>query len=328
MKKRYFLGIAALCLCLAATGCGKDKEKTGKAENQKNIMLMAVGEETVSAQEAQVYLYFLKQQYQAGMGDGIWEFSIGEDETLADYAKEAVTTNLIQLKIICQEAAKAGVSLDEEERYEAQQAAKQIMKEAKEEDIKQFALSEEALSGVYEDNALAAKYYDVATASVETNISDEEARQVHIQYASFLTEGMDERQKLAEKNRVEKLRKEAKKASSFLNFAGSNSDSPELELTFGKADMPEEFGKAAMEMKTGEISPVIEGEKGYYILYCITDFDEDATHAKKEAMIEENRDKLFREKYTEWSEKYKTVVSTALWDEVSFTQENAASEQK
>lgn len=328
MRRWWILSVTALLLCLTLTGCGKEeKGEEGTEDNKKNVVLMAVGEETVSAQEAEIYLYFLKQQYEPGMGEDIWNFQIKEGETMEDYAKEAVTSHLIQLKIICQEAEKAEVFLDEEESYQAKQAAQRLLKEASPEDIERFHLEEEVAAAAYEDNALAAKYFDVATAEVDTNISDEEARQVHIQYLSVLTEGLDEKQLADAKKEVKELYKQAKETSSFLSFASSNSDSEEIELIFGKENMPEEFGQAAMELKAGEISPVIEGEKGYYIVYCITDFDEDATLDKKEAIIEAERDKLFREKYTEWSKDYKTVISTALWDEISFTQENAASEQ-
>lgn len=329
MRRWWILSVTALFLCLALTGCGKEKEDTKDAEdNKKNVVLMAVGEETVSAQEAEIYLYFLKQQYELGMGEDIWDFQIKEGETMEDYAKEAVTSHLIQLKIICQEAAKAEISLDEEESYQAGRAAQKLLEAASPEDIERFHLDEEVAAAAYEDNALAAKYFDVATAEVDTNISDEEARQVRIQYISVMTEGLDAKQKKDAKKEVKDLYKRAKETSSFLSLASSNSDSEEVELVFGKEDMPAEFGQEAMKLKTGELSPIIEGEKGYYILYCITDFDEDATLDKKEAVIEAERDKLFREKYTEWSGNYKTVVSTALWDEVSFTQENTASEQE
>lgn len=321
MRKKSLFIMAALLLCLVLAGCAGKKEKEEDKEGDiKGAILMAVGEEAVSCQEAMAYLYLLKRQYESGMGEGIWSFQIGEDKTLEDYAKESVISNLTQLKIICQQAQEEGISLSEEESYEAAQAARQLLKTVKEEDIGRFELTEDTLTTVYADNALAAKFFDAATAQVDTNISDEEAKQITIQYVAVITNGTDGKEKA--KERAEKLRKEAKKASSFLNFASSNSDLEEVEQTFGKADMPEEFGQAAMELEKGELSSVIEGKKGYYILYCITDYNEDATAAKKEEIIDKSRDQMFREKYEEWSKKYKVVVSSALWDEFSLTQEN------
>lgn len=330
MKKWRIYMIFALLLCLTATGCGKDKDKKQDSVKsvKKEAVLMAVGKDTVSSQEAMAYLYLLKRQYETSLGKDIWSLKMGGEKDFEDYAKEAVISHLTQLKIICQEAEKEGVSLDEEERYEAGKAARALLETASEEDVKQFELSEEVLTEVYADNTLAARFFDVTTAEVDTNISDEEAKQITIQYISVNTEGLTGKQKKDAKKEAKALYKKAKETTSFLNLAASNSDSDTVELTFGREDMPEEFGQAAMELKTGEISPLIEGEKGYYILYCITDFDEKATTAKKEAVIDAKRDTLFREKYKEWSGEHKVVVSTALWNEISFTQEIASSEQE
>lgn len=331
MRKWKSCLIFCLLVCLLVAGCSrKQTEEEGKkgAETVKDAVFMAVGEETVYGQEAMAYVYFLKHQYETGLGQDIWSLEIEEGTSFEDYAKEAVISNITQLKILCQQAVQEEVSLDEEEAYEAEKAAANLLEAASEEDIKQFGLSKEVLAGIYRDNALAAKFFDVTTAQVDTDISDAEAKQITIQYAAVLTEGLDENQKKEAKKEARKLLAEAEKTSSFLNFASSNSDSETVELTFGAEDSPEEFGQAALELKTGEISKVIEGEQGYYILYCITDFNEEATTAKKEEIIDTKRDALFREKYKEWSEHYKVVVSTTLWAELSFTQENTLLKQK
>ena len=106
--------------------------------------------------------------------------------------------------------------------------------------------------------------------------------------------------------------------TSFYAFAETNTDAKEVEITFGKNNMPEDFGEAAMALKTDQMSQLITGKNGYYIIYCVNDFDEDATMAKKEAIIAERKDELFRQKYLEWSERIKLVISTAVWDAMEF----------
>jgi hypothetical protein len=237
MKKgKISVRLGLFCLtvfcAVTVTGCiGKSKLNTGS-----NTALMAVGEETVSYHEAEAYLYFLKCQYETGMGKDIWSFELSEGETLEAYAKESLISYLSELKIICQEAVAEEVSLSEEECYEAGQRAKELLLSATEEDIERFALSEEVLTTVYEDNALADKFYNVTTALADTSVSDEEAEGVTLD--EDVAKGLSEEEKLA---------------------------------------------------------------------------------AKKEALIEKRRDTLFREKYQEWSKKYKVVVSTTLWEEISFT---------
>lgn len=46
--------------------------------------------------------------------------------------------------------------------------------------------------------------------------------------------------------------------------------------------------------------------------------DEDTLMEIKEAIIAERKDELFRQKYLEWSERIKLVISTAVWDAIEF----------
>ncbi|NLL73619.1 MAG: hypothetical protein GX237_08840, partial [Clostridiales bacterium] len=70
-------------------------------------------------------------------------------------------------------------------------------------------------------------------------------------------------------------------------------------------------------LKTGEISYIITTEYGWHIIYCVTDFNEDATTRVKEATIEERRVDLFADIYTNWSASYDVVINSETWDAIS-----------
>ena len=53
--------------------------------------------------------------------------------------------------------------------------------------------------------------------------------------------------------------------------------------------------EAAFALKTGEISNIIEASDGYYIIYCVDDYNEDATLEKKEEVIDERQSEKFIE---------------------------------
>ena len=107
----------------------------------------------------------------------------------------------------------------------------------------------------------------------------------------------------------------------------------EYELTYGMTDLSKEFDSSqensqikalpeeiliqGLKMKTGKMSKVIETEKGYFVLYCVNDFDEDATRAKKEEMIEAEQERVFSEAYTSWSKNYKVEIGKKLWEQIS-----------
>ncbi len=330
--RKMRIGLLTVLLLFSLTACndGEDSivNKKGTKKEQAKSALMVVGNESVSYEEAFAYIYMLKQQYEPGMGENIWDFQVEEGVTFEEYAKEKIVDELTQLKIICQEAEKLEIALDEDEIQEAKNMASDFMATVSEEDAHEYYLTEERMASVYEDHILAEKVYEIATNEVDTNIPDEEAKQITVQYLAVMTNRIDKNgnkvemtaeEKKQAKKRAKTLYKEALDLdSSFYAFADANSDAKEVEITFGKNNMPEDFGEAAMELKSEKMSKLITGENGYYIIYCVSDYDEDATLAKKEEIISSKQDELFRQKYAEWSKGYKLIISTALWNEITF----------
>ena len=147
----------------------------------------------------------------------------------------------------------------------------------------------------------------------------------------MLTDGTDRNGKKVKLNkkkkrqalkRVQGMRKQAGSAADFGNFADANSDLSGYELVYGEEELsemelPEKILKAGLGMKTGQMSKVIEAENGYYVLYCVSDFDEEATRQKKEEMIEKEQESIFSEAYTEWSKQYDVELGQKLWEEIT-----------
>lgn len=348
LKKKAWITLALIMVF--TTGCsfpflGKEKQEEKvqtEGELAMDSIIMRVGELSVTYREALIYMYQMKERYETGFGADIWDFSWNEEKTFGEYAKEEVIDNITQIKIIVQQAKKEQVELAEDEKMEIAQEAEDYLAGITSDDIKKYGLTEEFIENVYQDNRLAEKMYDKTTLVVDTSISDEEVKQTTIQYFAVLLKGTDRNgKKISLKNkkerksawkRVEKLRKQAGLAADFGNFADANSELEEYELTYGIADLsadnqqensqikelPKKVLTQGLEMKTGKISKVIETEEGYFVLFCKNEFDEDATRAKKEKMIEAEQENVFSQAYTSWSKNYKVEIGKKLWGEISF----------
>lgn len=344
-KKKKWITIAlALCLIGSSiglnTGCKKQEEsKTAPVESAKaessgsaregtlhpDTTIMAVGNEKVSLREVMFYVYYLQKQYESGFGTDLWNYQMNEEKTVEDYMKEQIVQEIAEVKVISDKAEKEGYTLSAEEENEARTKAAEFLKSVPENEQKEYGFTQELIEHIYKEHALVQKTYDIVCGKVNTAISDEEAKQITVQVLAVLTQGedrngktvnMDENAKKTAKKRAETFLKEAKKTESFAAFAESNSDLKQVEYTFGKDNVPEEFGETAMTLSTGEYSNVIEGESGYYIVYCANDFDKEKTTAKKEEMIETEQVKLFQDTYTKWSADYETVVSKTLLKQI------------
>jgi len=105
-------------------------------------------------------------------------------------------------------------------------------------------------------------------------------------------------------------------------LAEANSEADNIEYTFGRGGGPTDysvaFEQAAFTLRTGEVSDIISTDYGWHILYCVSDFNADATTQIKEKIIEQRRNEVFSKLYTEWSAEYDIVINSEAWDAVTY----------
>lgn len=312
----------------AFSGCGKKAGKSiavekGKAE--ADSIVIAVGENGVKYSKVQNYCYLMKQQYEKSFTNQVWDYPVGKTETIGTQAKEEIVNMITQLEVICATAKSEEIKLSNDEKDEALQKAEEIMENVSDEDKKKYCLTVSDMAKLYEDNALANKMFYIATDEADTNVQDEEAKQITIQYLQLATKSvsengveivLDDAEKENVKKRAQDLLKQAKKTEDFSIFAKENGDNETVERTIGKdtQELESAVVSQAFSLETGAFSSVIEGEEGYYIVYCVNDYEQDATYAQKEKIIMERQTKMFQEKYTQWLGEYEVSISESFWN--------------
>lgn len=321
----------------AGNSQGKGKEVSAPIDEDtfKQIVL-SVGSEDVYYSEAMIYFKYIESKYEAYFGSKIWDYEF-DKQTFGDMAKQEILDMIVQTKIVSSQADKYNIVLTEEEELQIQQNASNFLSGLTEQDKAMYGLTEAVAQTFYRDNKLYENVYNAATMNVDTDVSDEEAEQIKIQQilvSTTETNGdgkvvpMNDKMKEKEYDKAKKLLKEARKAEDFYSFAEANTDSGQVEYTFGRGEMPEAFEKVAFSLKTGETSKIVETEEGYHILYCVSDYDEDATLEKKESVIAERQDKFFQELYKKWAAACKVVVKEKVWNAMTFSKEAVTNKTK
>ncbi len=309
----------------------KEAEADTGVQAGSGKLMLVIGDAKVYYNEAMVYLKSAQDNYEADYGKNIWKADIlGNGETFGKLIKEEVIKQITELKIIRSEAEKEKITLEEEEQAEAAAYAKEHFEGLNEEDKRRYLITEELLKKVYEDNLLANKVFENLTINVDTEVPSETVKQItvqdiYIQNFNLDSEGkkvaLSEEDKEEAYDKVKSLLEQAKKTEDFKSLAESNSEAETIEFTFGKGEGPKEYGKSfeeqAFSLTTGEVSDIITTDTGWHILYCVTDFNKDATIQVKERIIEKRRNDLFSKLYKEWSADYAIVVDQEAWKDIS-----------
>ncbi|MBR2409406.1 MAG: hypothetical protein IKB07_10700 [Lachnospiraceae bacterium] len=330
---RSVFGLLCCILLLFGAGCtGKQKGKelpTGTADRSQYMdeAVVVIDGEEVGYREAMLYLLSAKQEYESAYGEEIWQYQVTADgASLGEWVKEQTLEQLIYIKIVCAQAKRLGISLDSEEKSRVAERTEAYMKEAEYETLALYGIGRKDVERVYEDTALAQKIYDSVTLNVDTDIPEEEAAQKRLQSLMIKNYHEDElgnrtsltvQELIATLDRFETLYKEATETDDFYSLAYANTEEKTyLDITVGEGDLPEEF-KAAYDLAEGEAMQ-IRTDRGYYIFYCVSERDEDATLAKKEALIAKRQEETFRELYTEWKNEAEIKMQDAVWEAMGY----------
>ena len=334
---RICKGIGLSLLIFTLGGCAKETATVDevmeeiKTTEQKETedttlglddIILQVGDTSVTYREVLFYIYKAKEQYEDKLGSDVWDVTLENGNSFEDYAKEELLMEITEIKIIGEEAKKNEVSLTAGEEVQAENEAAAFLEAVTDEEKKEYGFETELIKDIYMEHAIANKMYEKTAEDAKVEIDEEDYRQVKVQYIHVMTNGTDkngktvsmsDEEKEKARKRADKLLAKAKTSEDFEAYATEKTSAKEVTAIFGKEDMPEDFGKAALALKTGEFSEVIEGKNGYYILYCENENVEKSTAKKVEEAKEQQESEAFQEAYTKWSEEYSAKVSVKLW---------------
>lgn len=325
--------IFIVVLILSAIIFGRRGEEKPEETKWQEGSMLRIGDTQVDYREGMVYLNAVQEDYEQYYGSDIWKYAVdSQGKTMGEIIKEDTLEQIIYIKVVCQKANELGIVLSEEELQTVDRQTAEYMEQIQDSDLLLHGVNADIVRRIYSDNMLARKTFETTTLNVDTDIPDEEAAQhrfYSIAIRNFKIDASGNRvsynvNELTElKARVESLHVQAQETEDFYKLAAANTeDATMLEVVGGISDFPEEYEDTVLALNTGELSPVIETTDYYYIFYCVTDFDVDATHDKKEAMIAERQEKEFQARYREWRSGIRIEVNEEVWEVLDFDMES------
>lgn len=340
MRKSKRIGAILLAITLATSmwACSKkESDEASKdsvtvapemsAQEKQGKTVLTVNGFTVSYEEAVLYLQSRKEEIEELYGEDVWNLVVDEEGTTYEsLLKKAVYEELEYLMLVCSKSEELSITLSEDELLDADEYTADFISNFSDEAMEYYNVNKDVVSKIYRNNMLANKIYESLTLNVDTEVSDEMARQSVFQYILVAKYGFDasgnrmeytEEQLESAKDRAYELREDALTASNFYDFAAANSDDEdEVQITVGKGDMKPELESVAFALEEGEISEVVDTEDGYFVFKCISLLDRDATDSKKEDIIIERQEKAFDVEYSNWEKEKEVKLNKDLWNSI------------
>lgn len=326
LKKLVSAAVVAAVCTAALTGCGCRKVyfSTGLGDDE----IFKINGTATTLEEAMLYLTCEKNLYENSYGSEIWKQNLSEGMTLMDYVKDTVKERLAQVSALNQLAKSRDITLSEKEKNKVAKAAEAFYNGLTEEEIEYMDVNLKSVTNAYTKYALAEKVYDELTGDVNPEVSDADALVIKVQSIYIKTYNLDsegnrtdytKEEKKAAKEKMKELLSEVKtEGVDFSEIANKYSDAEQIEYTFGKGEMVEEFEQAAFALKQDQISRIISTDSGYYIIKCIEDYMIEETQANKERLIENAKDEAFKAIYKPYVESVSSEFNDRLWDSLGF----------
>lgn len=321
MKKRTVCLIALMsAMTMALTGCSVGNSVNNSAE--------AANVDGVSIPLGEVNFYLRYQQTQMAMYSGYFgedfmnQDLMGTGTIYGETVKDTVVQTLEEYYLVEAHAEDIGISLTDEDKAAAADAADAFLAANDSKTLEAMSADKETVTHVLELMALQNKAYADRAATIDTNVTDEEAAQKTITYVRSSTNGttdddgntvdLTDEELAAKKDVLNQIRDEAG-ADGDLDAAAENHDLSAVTTSYGADDenLNADVKAAADTLSDGEYADIIEGDNAYYLVRMDSTFDREATDNHKEVILNQRE----QDAYTAWVDSLKENATITTNDD-------------
>ena len=280
-----------------------------------------------SKPEIMVYIVNMQDQYQNIYGEEVWKTDVN-GETLEQRVRENALAKMAQVKTMNLMARSMDVALSPSEIKSAENAADLYYGSLNDAEIGAMGIDRDTIVSLYKEYLLAGKVYREIIKDVNPEISDDEARNITIEYLLIKTYETDSDGRRIEFDENDRLKAYAKAKEAYARAAdGENfdtlvaeySDSAEMVVSLGKDDLEDTYLSSALfGLSGGEISQILTTDEGYMIALCLSTYNLEETDLNKIDIVNERRESVFAEEYDDFVSGLTRKLNDGLWEEISF----------
>lgn len=305
-KNKKTLAVCVAVLIMAATGCSggipivSEVRETQGYTDQQTMILIATE----------------KNRYRSIYTDQIWEVQVDEEgTTFQTYLLGEVRNFLKELKTMNLLADETGIDLSTQEKGQLAELAALYYDSLTPEDLAYMGVKESDVYTMYEAYHRANKLVDELTKDVNLEISDSEAKMITV-----------EELKVSDAGKAQELYGQVTaEDADFTAIARAHSEDAQIQKQVGRSERQKGYEDIVFALGAGQISPVFQDEGMYYIVRCVSDYDEAATLERKKQLSLYRKNQAFRQIYDAFALENPVEIEGSIWNQVSFTGEDKSS---
>ena len=337
-RTKKALALTAACVmaagCLA--GCGTKIDSTEVVATVDGTeMSMGVAAMYTRYQQASVYYMYGTYYGMTQIFDTVTDYE--NYATYGETMKESTLESLENMYILRNHAEDYGVTLTADEEAAIEEAAKAFVADNDAEVLEMIGTTEEDVKELFQLYTYQDKMYDAMVEDVDTEVSDEEAKQSGLTYVKFaltttdeegnsvtMTEEEMEAQKALAEEVLAKIAEQDDVAAADMDALAKevNEDLSATSTTYDEESTHVDADVlAAVEgLADGElVKEVVMSSDGtaLFVVRFDADLDRDSTDAEKETIVSTRQQEDYQAELTEWKEAAEITVNEKVWKKIT-----------
>lgn len=291
--------LAAICAAMLLTGCSKGLPMVSEVNETKAYTLP----------QSMIIVATERNRYQQAYTGQIWSVELPDGETFETYLLGQAQEFLQEMKLMNLLAKEKEITITSAEKEELRKLSEEYYESLTEDDIAYMGIDEDDVRTMYEEYFLSNKVVSELTKDMNLEISDSEAKVITIDQIVMSDENTA-RDVLSQVNG---------EGADFEAIARDYSEEKETRRQLGRGEASKALEDAAFSLAVGEISPVVEDSGRFYIFRCVSDYDEDATQARKDNLYQQRKKDAFGQIYDQFKSANPVTFNNDIWTGIAFS---------
>ncbi len=325
LKKVGVLGFI-LVIGLFMSGCQSKEVTYGQQQ------IISIGQEKIYLDEMMYHVMIAEFQGKVissyfGNEDAYWDSDYEAGVSMKDNTRGQILEDVIKYQIYYNKAKEEGLVLSEEEKEQAKQTVTSMNQNIGQEQVKRTQLSELQLEEITQKVLLARKYYEeqlkkvqVDEAEIAKEIERSKGESYKIKYIFMPSQIKNEKGQLVSLDREELDKINTKMQEERVTLQKGEAQDKIGEITFYEKDHPfgeeVEIAKQVKGLKVGEVSPVFETSKGYYVIQRLENDSSDTYEKAVEEAVQKKKEEVLKAEFEKAKEQYKITINQKEWNKV------------